>query len=562
MVERPRRRKRLPPAESRFRRVIVRFAVLDEVFRSPALRRVELAWAGYYVAEWASFVALSVYAYGFGGAAAVGVLGVVRAVPAVLGVPTGSAAADRTRRERVLLAIQVLRAVTLAGAAAVVAEGEAHWLVFLLAGLTAGVGAAYRPAQLALMPLLARTPKELVATNVSGSMLEGLAVVIGPVLAGALLTFTGADTVLWIAAAISVWAALLVWPVSPGPYVPARGEGPVADLVAGVRALAREPKPRLIIFLFASQTFVRGLLNVLLVVLSFKLLDIGESGVGFLNAVFGFGGLIGGVIGLGLVGLRRLARPFTIGLVIWGAPIALIAVWPHAIWTAICLAVVGIGNALLDVSGFTLIQRGIDDAVLARVFGVFEILVIAALGAGSILGSLLVSQLSLRAALVVAGAILPFLAVLSARRLSEIDASAVVPERALRLLETTALFGPLPPTTLERLAADLRPMTAEAGTVIVRKGDMGDLFYLIASGQIEVAQNGRPIAALGPGDYFGEIALLNDVPRIASCIATADAELYTLGRERFVSAVTGNRTSAVEIANVIDSRLAKLQTPT
>jgi len=544
--------------ESPLRRVVARFAALAEVFSSPPLRRAELAWAGYYVAEWSSFIALSVYVYGFGGAAAVGLLGLVRAVPALLGVPAGSQAADRMRRERVMLAIQVLRTMTLAAAAAVVGAGGAHWLVFLLAGLAAGVGAAYRPAQLALMPLLARTPQELVATNACGSMLEGLAVLVGPLLAGVLLGFTGADIVLWIAAGISAWAALLVARVSSAAYVPARSKSVIADLGAGVRALANEPHPRLIIFLFASQSFVRGLLNVLLVVVAFRLLDIGEAGVGYLNALFGLGGLIGGVVGLGLVGLRRLARPFSAGLVMWGAPIALVALWPHTIWTGTCLVFVGVGNAILDVSGFTLIQRGIDDAVLARVFGVFEMLVIAALGAGSIAGSLLVSQVAIRPALVVAGGILPLLTVLNSRRLRAVDASAAVPEPELRLLESTTLFAPLPPTTLERVATHVLPMSVAAGTEIFREGDPGDVFYLIASGRVEVLQNGRHLAELGPGDYFGEIALLNDVPRVASCAATTDAQLYTLDRERFVSAITGNRTSAEEIATVIDSRLAEL----
>ena len=251
-------------------------------------------------------------------------------------------------------------------------------------GVTAGVGAAYRPTHLSLVPLLARTPQELVATNVSGSILEGLAVLVGPALAGILLTFTGTDVVLAISAAISACAALLVARISSGPYVPARASSAIADLTAGVRTLAHEPNTRLIIGLFASQTLVRGLLNVLIVVTAFHLLDVGESGVGFLNAAFGAGGLLGGIAGLGLVSLRRLARPFAAGLVMWGVPIALIGIWPYAAWTVICLAVVGAGNAVLDVAGFTLIQRGTDDAVLARVFGVFEVLVIAALGVGSI----------------------------------------------------------------------------------------------------------------------------------------------------------------------------------
>ena len=541
---------------SLLRGFLVRFAVLADVFRSPELRRVECAWAGYYVADWSAFVALSIYAYHFGGAAAVGVLGVVRALPAALGVPAGSAVADRTRRERVLFAVQSARAVALAASAAVVAEGGPHWAVFLLAGVTAGVGAAYRPAHLSLVPLLARTPQELVATNVSGSILEGLAVLIGPALAGILLTFTGTDVVLAISAAISACAALLVARISSGPYVPARASSTIADLTAGLRTLAHEPNTRLIIGLFASQTLVRGLLNVLLVVTAFHLLDLGESGVGFLNAAFGAGGLLGGIAGLGLVSLRRLARPFAAGLVMWGVPIALIGIWPHAAWTVICLAAVGAGNAVLDVAGFTLIQRGTDDAVLARVFGVFEVLVIAALGVGSIIGSLLIDQLGLRAALIVAGSILPVLTILTFPRLRAIDASVVVPERQLRILQSIPLFSPLPPTTLERLAAHLSPVTAPAGTEFVREGDAGDLFYVVAAGRVEVSTEGGRVGELGPGDYFGEIALLRDLPRSATCTATTNVELYTIDRDRFVSAVTGNSTSASEIESVIHSRLA------
>jgi MFS family permease len=535
----------------------VRFAAVADVFRSPMLRRVECAWAGYYVADWSAFVALSIYAYDFGGAAAVGVLGLVRALPAALGVPAGSAVADRTRRERVLFAVQSARAVALAASAAVVAGGGPNWAVFLLAGVTSGVGAAYRPAHLALVPLLARTAQELVASNVSGSILEGAAVLVGPALAGILLTFTGTDVVLAFGAVISACAAVLVARISSGSYVPARASKVLADLTAGVRTLEREPDTRLIIGLFASQTLVRGLLNVLLVVTAFHLLGIGESGVGFLNAAFGAGGLLGGFAGLGLVSLRRLARPFAAGLVMWGVPIALIAVWPNAVWTVICLATVGAGNAVLDIAGFTLIQRGTDDAVLARVFGVFEVLVIAALGVGSIIGSLLVDQFGVRVALVVAGSILPVLTILTFSRLRAIDASVVVPERQLRILQSIPLFSPLPPTTLDRLAVHLSSLTAVAGTELVREGDAGDLFYVVAAGRIQVSRKAVPVDELGPGDYFGEIALVRNVPRSATCVAKTNVELYTIDRDRFVSAITGNSTSAREIESVIRSRLAE-----
>jgi MFS family permease len=540
------------------RRLAARFSSLADVFRSPELRWLQLAWGGFYVSEWASFIALSIYAYGVGGAEAIGLLGVIRMLPATLGVLAGTVLADRTQRERVLLGIHLIRAATLGATAVVLALDGPAWLVFLLAALTSVAGAAYRPSHLAVVPFLARSPQELVATNVSASTFEGLAVLIGPALAGILLTFSGVAVVMAVSACIALWAALQVSRLTPAPFVPAPARGTIEDLLAGARTLAREPGPRLVIGLFASQAFVRGVLNVLLVVAAFRLLDAGESGVGFLNAAFGAGGLVGSLAGIGLVGMRRLARPFAGGLVMWGVPIALIAAWPHEVWALTCLAAVGAGNAVLDVSGFTMIQRGIDDAVLARVFGVFEMLVVTAVGVGSIVGSGLVAALGVRWALVVGGAVLPTLAAVSYRRLHRIDDSADVPERELAILAGLPLFAPLPVTTLERLAARLRQVTARAGSRLVAEGDEGDLFYVIAAGSVDVSQAGRHVATLGPGDYFGEIALLHDAPRSATCVARTDVELYTLERERFVSAVSGHVLSAAEAESVARERLANL----
>jgi predicted MFS family arabinose efflux permease len=540
------------------RRLAARFSSLIDVFRSPELRWLQLAWGGFYVSEWASFIALSIYAYGVGGARAIGLLGLIRMLPATLGVLAGTVLADRTQRERVLLGVHLIRAATLGSAAIVLAADGPAWLVFLLAALTSTVGAAYRPSHLAVVPFLARTPHELVATNVSASTFEGLAVLIGPALAGILLTFTGVDVVMAVSAVIALWAALQVSRLSSPPFVPAARGGTVDDLLAGARTLSTEPGPRLVIGLFASQAFVRGILNILLVVASFKLLDAGDSGVGFLNAAFGAGGLVGSLAGIGLVGLRRLARPFAAGLVMWGVPIALVAAWPHEIWALACLAVVGAGNAVLDVSGFTMIQRGIDDAVLARVFGVFEMLVVTAVGVGSVVGSALVDSLGSRWALVVTGCILPVLAAATYPRLRRIDGSADVPERELALLTAVPLFSPLPVTTLERLACKLERIEAAAGTQLVTEGDEGDLFYLIASGSVDVWHGGAHVKTLGPGDYFGEIALLHDAPRSATCVAKTDVELYTLERERFVSAVSGHALSAAEAESVAQQRLDDL----
>ena len=156
------------------RRAFERLSTLADVFRNPQLRRLELSWAGYYVGEWTYFVALSVYAFEVGGAAALGALGLVRMIPAAIALPFGSMLADRYARQRVLLGIHASRALLLAAMAVALAADSSRALVFAFAALVAVAGAPERPATLSLVPMLARTPRELVATNVSSSTLEGL----------------------------------------------------------------------------------------------------------------------------------------------------------------------------------------------------------------------------------------------------------------------------------------------------------------------------------------------------------------------------------------------------
>jgi MFS family permease len=543
-----------------------RVETLAEVFRNPRLRRLELSWAGYYLGEWTHFIALSIYAFESGGAVAVGVLGFVRMGAAAVALPFGGMLTDRYPRQRVLLGIYLARAGTLGVMAAALAGGSPRAVVFALAAAAAVVAAPVRPATMSLVPLLARTPQELVAANVSSSTLEGLGTFAGPVLGGVLAARAGADFAVAAAAVVYLGCAVLVAGIRREGEVAARPRierDTMGELLGGVRTLAQEPHPRLIVLLFGSQALVRGLLNVLLVVAALDLLGLGEAGVGWLNAALGAGGLLGGLATVGLVGRRRLAGVFGLGLVLWGVPIALVGAWPRAGLALVCIGIVGIGNAVLDVSGFTLMQRTVDEHVLGRVFGVFEILVAAAVALGSVLGSLQVEVIGIRWALVVSGAFLPALALLCSRRLRAIDAASAVPEPQLALVSDVPLFAPLPVTTLERLSFRMLEVKAKAGTTIVSQGDPGELFYVIAAGEVDVIHDGSLVSTLGPGDHFGEIALLHDVARTAACVARTDVELYALNRERLVAAVGGDLRSAAAAEDVVTRRLSELgQAPT
>jgi CRP-like cAMP-binding protein len=256
-----------------------------------------------------------------------------------------------------------------------------------------------------------------------------------------------------------------------------------------------------------------------------------------------------------MVARRRLAGAFAFALVLWGAPLAVIGLEPTAAVALLALAVVGLGNALLDVSGFTLLQRTVDDHVLGRVFGAFEILCAAGVAVGSALGAVAVRELGVRPTFVLAGCLLPALALLSRRRLLEIDQASQVPERPLELLAALPMFAPLPVTTLERLATRADSLSFRAGQTVVEQGAPGDSFYVIASGRVNVSHSGAEVHTLGAGDAFGEIALLRATPRTATCRALTDVELLELDRVTFLAAVLGDLRSAVAADEIVAAHL-------
>ena len=244
---------------------------------------------------------------------------------------------------------------------------------------------------------------------------------------------------------------------------------------------------------------------------------------------------------------------------LWGFPIALIGVFPQPPIALILLGLVGVGNTVVDVAALTLLQRTVPDEVLTRVFGVVQSVFVATLGLGAIAAPLMISAIGIRGAMIVTGALLPVLAALMWTRISALDAQALAPTRELGLLRAIPLFKPLPAPAIDQLASSLIPVHATAGTEIVRQGDPGDRFYVIASGEVDVVIDGSHVGTLGPGEYFGEIALLRDVPRTATVKAKADTELCALERDEFLSAVTGHAASAEAADAIVASRLGSLR---
>ena len=532
-------------------------AALGSAVGNPDVRRAELAWGAAIAAEWAHFVALGVFAYEEGGASAVGIAGLVRLLPAALVAPFAASLGDRFPRERFLLAMMLVGATALGGSAAAF-FADAEVLVFAFAALLGLAVTLIRPALQALLPSLARTPEELIASNGATSTVESFGTLLGPLVAGVLVSVADAGVVFALGTGALLLAAMLVARVRVEGQVSlasAAEEGGARQMLsAGARAIARAPRARLVVALIVAQTFVRGCLNVLIVVAAFQVFDAGGDAVGYMTAAIGVGGLLG-ALGAMTLGGRRLAVPFGLALVFWGLPIMLIGPWPDLAAAIFLLAVVGAANSVEDVAVFTLLQRLVPDRVLTRVLGVLWSLAMAGVALGSIAAPVVIDAIGPRLAFVVVGAILPLLALAAYRRLVEID-RAVAPVPELALIQQVPMFAPLSIAAKERVAANLVQQSVGAGQVVIRAGESGDRFYIVGDGELEISADGVNTTAR-EADYFGEIALLRDVPRTATVTALVDSRLYALQREDFLAVVTGHEAARAAGHAVAEERLAR-----
>jgi MFS family permease len=526
--------------------------------RNPNLRRAQLSFLGAWTAEWAFTVGLGIVAYRDGGATAVGLVGLLRMAPSAFLAPLLSPLADRGRRERVLVLVSTLRGLATGAAAVVVGVGGPTAIVYALAVLSTIAATLFRPAHSALLPSLCHTGTELAGANVVRGLLDAAATLIGPLLAAILLHFTGVTVVFAVAAGASLWAAALLlrlrYDAPPRPSAP-DGTGLLRAAMQGVRAVSRSGDLAVIMGLAVAQTLVKGALTVLTVVVAIDLLETGEPGVGVLNAAIGAGAVLGSLGAAMLVNTRALGAWFAVGVALWGVPLLLMAAYPQQAAALMLLAFVGLGNSLIDLGGFTLLARLAPDAVLARVFGVLESLVALSTGVGAVLASLVIEAYGVRTALLVVGVVCPLAALLAWPRLRRMDRSIDVLDSEIGLLQTVEMLDLLPLPAIEQLARGLEPVVVPAGRPVFDQGDVGDRYYVIESGEAEVVGDGRVVATLGPGEGFGEIALLRRVRRTATVRAATELRLHSLRSEHFLPVVLGFTPSAREAGSVVDTML-------
>ncbi|HEX4688362.1 MAG TPA: MFS transporter, partial [Nocardioides sp.] len=524
--------------------------------KNPAVRRIQLGFAGACTAEWTFTVVLSVYAFDQGGAKAVGLVSLLRMLPSAVLAPFASALADRWRRDLVLTLVSVARSATAAGIAVLVASDGPAVAVYALAIASTAAAILYRPVNSALLPLLCHTPSELASANVVRGLLDSISTLVGPAIAAALLAVSTVSSGFAAVAVLSGLSAAVTYGLTveePGSQV---SHGSVLrGLLRGAEVLAASSRLRLLFLLLAAQTFTRGALSVFSVLVAVDLLDIGQPGVGTLTAAVGAGAVLGSMFALMYVGNRRLASWFGAGVATWGLPLVLLATAPREPTALVLFALIGVGNALVDVGVFTLVARLAPERVLARVFGLLESVGAICVGAGSVAAAWLATSTSLREALALIGAIGPALVLICWFPLRRLDESMIARDEDLDLLRTVTVFDPLPLPALEQLAAGLRPRHASAGELLYQQGDQADGCFVIEQGSAEVLGDGRPIATVGRGELVGEIALLRRVPRTATVRAVTDMELRLLDADRFVCVVTGWETSREVTSGHVDDLL-------
>ena len=536
--------------------------VVIAVARDVALARIELAYFGFNMAEYATWMAILVYAYGLGGAAEAAVFSLVQLIPSGLVAPFAAYAGDRYRHDRVLLAGYLLQAVTLGTTAIALYASAPVPIVLLIATLAAVSFTITRPVQAVILPSITHSPGDLTAANAVSGLAENLGIFAGPLLGGILLGGRADPGDVFAAfAVLSLISMLLVL------RLPIANDAVAGESASGVReilrasfggfgVLRRQRRVLLLVLVLAATNVVIGTLDILFVATAIDLLRAGEAWAGFLFAAFGLGGIVGALTSVTLVGRRRLTPALAGSGGLFGLPISTVGLAPSIATAPVLFAASGAGSSITTVAGRTLLQRIAPEAVLARVFGVLEGLAMFAFALGAVVSGALVETLGITQALVVSGLMVPAVVIVAWIQLGALDRDARAPDpEALALLRRIPIFAPLSAPSIERILAELTWLAVPAGHVVIREGDPGDRFYILAEGRVEITQRGVRLSERDNGEYVGEIALLRNVPRTATVTALTPLRLIAIDGERFIEAVTGHAGSRRQAEAVAEERM-------
>jgi MFS family permease len=537
-----------------------------------AVRDLRLLLGGLVVSatgNWAYNVALLAFVFERTHSLAwVGAAGLVRFVPALLLSPYAGVIAERTERVRLMVWSDLLCVAWLVALALVAAADGPVALGLLFAGLTSASNAVYEPAVAATIPALV-DEDDLVAANALHGTIRSLVIVAGPAIGAALLLLGPPSTVFAVDAGSFAVSALLVGRIRtrsrPVDVTDAGTAGVIRQMTVGVRTIFELRAARTLVALSALVSFVYGTDTVLFIGVSEAQLGTGAHGFGYLLAGLGLGGLLMAPLVDRLAGSHRLAPIITLGVAGYCLPTALLTI-VHSPELAFALQVFRGGSTLVvDVLAMASLQRAVPEEQLARVFGVFWAFVLGAIALGTLVTPAVVDALGLDGALL-AMAFAPFaLGLLGYPTLADIDratserAAALAPRVAF--MEQLGFFATAARPVLERLAGLATKVSAPAGTAVVREGDAADALYALVDGEVEVTARGEThdeahvIRRMSPPSYFGEIGVLERIPRTATVTALTDLSLLRIEGDALLRALTSTPPSS-SVMETLRRRLA------
>ena len=531
----------------------------DVVLRDPDLRRLLIASTVSTTARWTYMVALLVVAYDQAGAVGLAILGLARTVPTAVAVPLVGVIGARMPARRLLVLTYAARALTI-GVAALAVPLHFTPVVLAMAGLDAVLGTLRRPVQAALLPFVTQSAGDLVAANVATSTGDGLAAFLGPLVGGAALVIAGPAPVLLLAALeFVVSAAFAAMIRASGETVGAATGSTLLALRDGAAAIAGHGIPRLVGVGFLVELLVTGALGVLLVPAATDLLHTGPAGVGTLYAAMGLGGLVGAAVAVIAIGPGRLVGTFLAALAGWGVPLVVLGSVGSAPIAAAMLAVCGAAAASLDVAGYSLLQRALPTRVRQQALALFEGVAQGALGLGGVLAPALIAWLGVAGAFVASGTALLAISIVLAPALLGHRAALARRTADVEQLRSLPLFEPLSLAVVEQLAAGAARLVFEPGATLIREGDVGDRFYVIVAGTVEVTREGQHLSDVAAVGGVGEIALLHRVPRTATVVARDGVRALSIDGPDFLAAVTCHPRS-LEVALTLSSVRSEEQT--
>jgi hypothetical protein len=531
--------------------------VLADIARNRALSRLLLAYTILIVAEFGEWLALIVYAYGRGGAAAAGLVTLVQLVPAILLAPVLSARLARLGPARVLTHSYAASVVALACCGTAILAHAPTALVYAAAVAFSVSLSVSRPLHPVLLPLVVRHPDELTAANVATGWCEGVGTLLGPALAGALIVADGSGLACAALAACLLSTPLLsrvhvLRPPEPDDDV---GADTLSGLVSAGRVIFSRPATRALVAFPVLAATVEGAIDLLVVVLAVRVLLLGGGAAGYLSAAFGAGGVVGGLGAVALVG-RRLAVPLGAAALLSALAIGALAFTSTLIVAVFLLALAGAARAVQMIAAQTLLQRSTPVDIVVCAFALIESMRDAGMAVSSLLVPLLIAVAGTKAAFLGVAAAPPVLVLLTAARFRRVDADASIPVVEIGVLRRVPMFRALPAGPLETLAHAATYSSFPPGATIVAEGEPGEQYFVIAHGAAVVSKGTAEIRRLGVGDGFGEIALLRAATRTATVRATTDTTVLGVGRESFLAAMHAHGPSHVTAERVAARLLA------